>query len=61
MSKKLNKPASWRKQVNPNTKRMKALMRDVRANTGRLTRNSKTIDEWLEKLAPYIASNCFSF
>ena len=55
----LNKPASWKKQVNPNTKRMKALMKDVRRNTMRLTSNSRDLDEWMEKLAPYVASNCF--
>ena len=27
--KQLNRPANWKKQINPNTKRMKALMRDV--------------------------------
>ena len=55
----LNKPASWKKQIDPNTKRMKALMRDVRGNVVRLTRNSEDLDTWLEKLAPYVASNCF--
>ena len=55
----LNRPASWQKQVNPNTNRMKALMRDVRGNVVRLTRNSRDLDEWMEKLAPYTASNCF--
>ena len=58
-TKQLNKPASWKKQVNPNTRAMRQLMKDVRANTVRLTRNSKDLDEWMEKLAPYIASNCF--
>ena len=58
-TKKLNRPSSWQKQVNPNTKKMKALMRDVRGNVVRLTRNSKDLDEWMEKLAPYTASNCF--
>ena len=56
---KLNKPSNWKKQVNPNTKRMKALMRDVRTNTMRLTSNSQDLDEWMEKLAPYVAKNCF--
>jgi SPP1 gp7 family putative phage head morphogenesis protein len=56
---KLNKPASWKKQINPNTQRMKALMRDIRNDTERLTRNSKDLEEWTEKLAPYTASNCF--
>ena len=55
----LNKPASWKQQVNPNTKRMKALMRDVRGNVVRLTRNSEDLETWMEKLAPYVASNCF--
>ena len=55
----LNKATSWKKQINPNTKRMKALMRDVRGNVVRLTRNSEDLDTWLEKLAPYVASNCF--
>ena len=56
---KLNKPASWKKQINPNTQRMKALMQDIRNDTERLTRNSKDLEEWTEKLAPYTASNCF--
>jgi len=55
----LNRPNGWQKQVNPNTKRMKALMRDVKGNVVRLTRNSKDLDTWMEKLAPYTASNCF--
>lgn len=55
----LNKPSSWKKQINPNTKRMKALMRDVRGNVVRLTRNSEDLETWMEKLAPYVASNCF--
>ena len=55
----LNKPASWKQQVNPNTKRMKALMRDVRGNVVRLTRNSEDLETWMEKLVPYVASNCF--
>ena len=50
----------WHKQVNVNTKRMKALMRDIRADVERRTRNSKDLDAWMEKLAPYIASNCFN-
>ena len=56
---KLNKPASWKKQINPNTQRMKALMQDIRNDIERLTRNSKDLEEWTEKLAPYTASNCF--
>ena len=43
-----------RKQVNTNTRRMKALIRDVKANVVRRTQNSKDIDEWLEKLSPYV-------
>ena len=43
--KRLNRPANWKKQVNPNTKRMKALMRDVRGNVVRLTRNCKDLEE----------------
>ena len=58
-SKSLNRPNSWQKQVNPNTRKMQALMKDVRGNVVRLTRNSKDLDEWNEKLAPYTASNCF--
>ena len=41
------------KQINTNTRRMKALMRDVKADVVRRTQNSKDIDEWLEKLSPY--------
>ena len=50
----------WHKQVNVNTRRMRALMRDIRADIERRTRNSKDIDEWMEKLSPYIANNCFN-
>lgn len=59
-TKNLNRPSSWQKQVNPNTKRMKALMRDVRGNVERLTRNSKDLDAWMENLSEYVGANCFS-
>ena len=54
------KKPGWHKQVNVNTKRMRQLMRDIRADVERRTRNSKDLDEWMEKLAPYIANNCFN-
>ena len=54
------KKPRWHRQVNVNTRRMKQLMRDIRADVERRTRNSKDIDEWMEKLAPYVASNCFN-
>ena len=57
---KLNKPSNWKKQVNVNTKRMKALMDDVRRDVVRRTSNSKDLDEWMEKLSPYVANNCFN-
>ena len=49
----LNKPASWKQQVNPNTKRMKALMRDVRGNVVRLTRNSEDLETWMGIIIQY--------
>ena len=58
-TKNLNRPANWKKQINPNTRAMRQLMKDVRGNVVRLTRNSKDLEEWMEKLAPYAASNCF--
>lgn len=48
-----------RRQVETNTRRMKALMRDIRADVMRRTRNSKDIDEFMEKLSPYIHENVF--
>lgn len=42
------------KQINVNTRRMKALMRDVKADVVRRTKNCKDNDEWLEKLSPYV-------
>ena len=48
-----------RRQVETNTRRIRALMRDVKANVMRRTRNSKDIDEWMEKLSPYINQNIF--
>ena len=56
----LNRPPSWKKQVNVNTKRMKALMDDVRRDVMRRTSNAKDLDEWMEKLSPYVANNCFN-
>ena len=35
------------KQINTNTRRMKALIRDVKADVVRRTQNCKEIDEWL--------------
>ena len=59
-SKTLNRPNNWQKQVNPNTRRMKQLMQDVRANVERRTRNSQDLDTWMEKLSEYVGNNCFS-
>lgn len=59
-SKTLNRPNNWLKQVNPNTKRMRQLMRDVRANVERRTRNSQDLDAWMENLSEYVGNNCFS-
>ena len=42
------------KQVNTNTRRMKSLIRDVKADVVRRTKNSQDIDEWLTKLSPYV-------
>ena len=42
------------KQINTNTRRMKVLMRDVKADVVRRTQNAKDTDEWLEKLSPYV-------
>ena len=57
MSKKNKKP-SLKKQVDTNTHRFKVLMKDVRNDVKARTRNSKDIDEWLEKLQPYVGENC---
>lgn len=51
---------SFKKQVDINTRRMKQLMRDVRVDVQRRTQNSKNLDVWLEKLAPYHTENCFT-
>ena len=59
-NKTLNRPNNWQKQVNPNTKRMRQLMRDVRANVERRTRNSQDLDAWMENLSEYVGNNCFS-
>jgi hypothetical protein len=59
-NKTLNRPNNWQKQVNPNTKRMRQLMRDVRANVERRTRNSQDLDAWMENLSGYVGNNCFS-
>lgn len=48
-----------RRQVETNTRRIRALMRDIKADVVRRTRNSKDIDEWMEKLSPYINENIF--
>lgn len=55
----LRKPKSWQPQVNVNTRRMESLMRDVRADVERRTRNCQDLDEWMEQLSEYTASNCF--
>ena len=54
-----NKKPKWHKQVNITTRRMRQLMRDIRADVARRTRNSQDLDAWMENLAPYIASNPF--
>lgn len=48
-----------RRQVETNTRRMRQLMRDIRADVMRRTRNSKDIDEFLERMSPYIHENVF--
>lgn len=50
--------AGLKKQVNVNTKRMKVLMKDIRNDVYSRTKNSKSIDEWLQKLHPYVGENC---
>ena len=57
MSKKPKRP-NLKKQVNTNTKRFKVLMKDIRNDVKARTRNSKDLDEWLEKLHPYVGENC---
>ena len=49
-----NNKRKLRKQVNTNTRRIKALIRDVKADVVRRTENSRDIDEWLEELSPYV-------
>ena len=56
MTKKKN--PSLKKQVDTNTHRFKVLMKDVRNDVKARTRNSKDLDEWLEKLQPYVGENC---
>lgn len=51
---------NWHKQVDVITKRMDQLMHDIRIDVARRTRNSKDLDQWMEKLAPYIANNAFT-
>lgn len=46
-----------KKQVNTNTRRMKALMRDVRTDVVRRTKNCQDLKEWEEKLSPYIKND----
>lgn len=48
-----------RRQVETNTRKMKVLMRDIKADVVRRTRNSKDIDEFLERMSPYIHENIF--
>ena len=48
-----------RRQVETNTRKMRQLMRDIRADVMRRTRNSKDIDEFLERMSPYINENVF--
>ena len=50
----------FKKQVNTNTRRIKQLMKDVRNDVQRRTQNSKDLEVWLEKLAPYHSENCFT-
>lgn len=58
MSKKPKKRPNLKKQVNTNTKRFKVLMKDIRNDVKARTRNSKDLEEWLEKLHPYVGENC---
>ena len=58
MSTKKNNRISLKKQVNTNTKRFKVLMKDIRNDVKARTRNSKDLEEWLEKLHPYVGENC---
>ena len=58
MSKKPKKRPNLKKQVNTNTKRFKVLMKDIRNDVKARTRNSKDLEEWLEKLQPYVGENC---
>ena len=49
------------RQVETNTRRIRALMRDVKADIVRRTKNSRDLDEWMEKLSPYINENIFVY
>lgn len=46
------------RQVNVNTRRIEQLMRDIRLDVERRTKNSKNITEWTQNLSPYINNNC---
>ena len=48
-----------RRQVETNTRKMRVLMRDIKADVMRRTRNSKDVDEFLERMSPYINENVF--
>lgn len=56
MSRKKN--PRLKKQVNTNTHRFKVLMKDIRNDVKARTRNSKDLEEWLERLQPYVGENC---
>ena len=48
-----------RRQVETNTRKMRVLMRDIQSDVMRRTRNSKDVDEFLERMSPYINENVF--
>lgn len=50
----------FKKQADTNTRRIRQLMRDVRNDVSRRTKNSKNLDVWLKKLSPYVNENCFT-
>ena len=48
-----------RRQVETNTRRIRALMRDVKADVVRRTENSEDLEDWMKRLSPYIHENIF--
>lgn len=53
-------PTGLKKQVQLNTRDFQVLMRDKRNDVTRLTQNSASLDDWINKLGGYTTQNVFS-